>query len=135
MSNNFSKNIKFLRKKMGLNQEHIASLLNVARNTYSNYESGRNEPSFDMLIKISKIFNCTVDSLLTNSLEKSVEYNDINKHIEQHLMEYLVKEKEVCTAKIKNLSNDIDYNNKQINNINVLLESLGKFFNKNNKSE
>lgn len=46
-------NIKKLREEMGLTQKQLADYLNVTRSTYSYYESGKNLPSIQSLIKLS----------------------------------------------------------------------------------
>ena len=56
--------IKEFRKVKNINQEEMAKLLNVSRQTYIHYESGEFEPSFSTLIKISKILEASIDELV-----------------------------------------------------------------------
>ncbi len=58
--------IKFYRNKRELTQEQMANMLSVSRQSYSNYETGEAEPSFETLIKISKILRTSIDDLLGN---------------------------------------------------------------------
>lgn len=58
-------NIKKLREEMGSTQKQLADYLNVTRSTYSYYESGKNFPSIQSLIKLSKIFGVSCDYILT----------------------------------------------------------------------
>lgn len=58
------KSLREYRKRQGWNQQFIADQLNIDRSTYSYYESGRTSPSIDSLIRLSKIFNVSVDELL-----------------------------------------------------------------------
>lgn len=58
------KSLRDYRKRQGWNQQFIADQLNIDRSTYSYYESGRTSPSIDSLIRLSKIFNVSVDELL-----------------------------------------------------------------------
>ena len=53
----FGDNIKRLRKNKGLKQQEIAELLGVKRNTYSDWENGKTEPSFDNLFKLADFFD------------------------------------------------------------------------------
>ena len=39
-------------------------MLNYGSTAIANYESGRNEPSFDILIRLSEILNVSLDDLL-----------------------------------------------------------------------
>ena len=49
----FAKNLRYYRKQKRLSQAELAKALNYGDTTISNYESGRNEPSFDDLIGFS----------------------------------------------------------------------------------
>lgn len=64
MNNFFSNNIKSLRVDNDFTQQEIADSLGITRSRYSNYENGINEPSLDILIRLSKLFNCSIDDLL-----------------------------------------------------------------------
>lgn len=64
MQAELGKILRSYRTKQGWNQQFIADQLNIDRSTYSYYESGRTSPPIDSLIRLSKIFNVTVDELL-----------------------------------------------------------------------
>ena len=53
-----------LRRKAGLSQEDLARELDVERSTVSNIERGRRDPSLEVLMRYSRIFGVSVDSLL-----------------------------------------------------------------------
>lgn len=59
-----SENIKSYRKKNNLKQTELAKQLNVSRQVLSGYETGKAEPNLAFLIKLSKLMNCSIDSLL-----------------------------------------------------------------------
>lgn len=59
----FGDNIKRLRKNKGLKQQEIAELLGVKRNTYSDWENGKREPSFENLVKLADLFDVSLDWL------------------------------------------------------------------------
>lgn len=61
---NFHLRLKQLRQKHGLTQVELANILGLKPTAISNYESNRNEPSFDKLIALSKEFDVTCDYLL-----------------------------------------------------------------------
>lgn len=63
-----AQNIKYLRRKNKFSQQELAIQLNVARTTMGDYERGHTEPNIDMLVKISKLFDVKVDSLLKEDL-------------------------------------------------------------------
>ena len=55
-----------LRKSRKLLQKDVAEKLGVAISTYSYWESGKNEPDYESLLKLAKFFNVTTDYLLQN---------------------------------------------------------------------
>ena len=61
---NFNQRLKQLRLKNKLTQGELADILGVKPTAISNYESERNEPSFDKLIALSKYFDVSCDYLL-----------------------------------------------------------------------
>lgn len=52
-----------LRKKRGMTQHELATLTGVQQNTISQWESGKRNPSIPRLIRLAKIFDCTLDDL------------------------------------------------------------------------
>jgi len=59
--------LKDLRTEQNLLQKDVAEMLGVDRSTYSKYESGASEPNFEILLKIARIFNVSIDYLLGNT--------------------------------------------------------------------
>lgn len=56
--------IKHIRKKKGITQFELSKKINVDQTTVSKWESGEAKPRVDTLIKLAKLFECTVDELL-----------------------------------------------------------------------
>lgn len=61
---NFNLRLKQLRQRHKLTQSELAEILGLKPTAISNYESKRNEPSFDKLIALSKYFDVSCDYLL-----------------------------------------------------------------------
>lgn len=57
--------LKQIRKEKNLNQQKVAMDLNISREALSHYENGKREPSLNMLVKMSKYFNVSIDFLIT----------------------------------------------------------------------
>lgn len=57
-------NLKKLREQKGITQVKLATDLEVSQELISRYELGSSFPQPQMLIKLSKYFNCSVDYLL-----------------------------------------------------------------------
>ena len=60
----FAKNLKKYRKQKNFSQIELAKVLNYGYTAIANYESGRNEPSFDDLITLAHILQVTPNELL-----------------------------------------------------------------------
>ena len=58
------KNIKAIREDNDLTQAHMAKMLNVSQNTYSQYETGKIEWTASSLVKIADYFEVSIDYLL-----------------------------------------------------------------------
>ncbi len=57
-------NIRVLREDRDIKQYTLANLLNIAQNTYSQYETGKIEWTATMLIKLANFYETSVDYLL-----------------------------------------------------------------------
>lgn len=57
--------LKTIRKAKNLTQQKVALDLNITREALSYYESGKREPSFQLLIQLSKYFGVSIDYLIT----------------------------------------------------------------------
>ena len=56
--------IKELRKEFGLSQVELAMRMEVTKQTISKWENENIQPSIDMLVGLSNVFNVTTDYLL-----------------------------------------------------------------------
>ncbi|MBE5055956.1 helix-turn-helix transcriptional regulator [Pseudoflavonifractor sp. DSM 107456] len=63
--------IKDLRNARRMTQAEFAERINVTKSTVSAYENGTRFPSYDVLIRIARLFKVSTDNLLGYS-EKSV---------------------------------------------------------------
>lgn len=66
--------LALLRKKKGITQEQLSEILKVSRQSVSRWEMDAAFPETDKLIKLSRLFDCSIDYLLNNSsqcIEKS----------------------------------------------------------------
>lgn len=66
--------LKIAREKEGLSQSDMANLLNISRQGYNHYETGKRIPTLEMLNRISKILHVTTDYLLDD--EQSEQWQD-----------------------------------------------------------
>lgn len=79
------KNLKKFRKEKGLTQQEIAEQLNISQATYWGYEIEKYEPSIDILIKLSQLLKVSIDNLVGNQNEFTIDISDMNE-IQQELI-------------------------------------------------
>ena len=60
----FPLKLKELRKTFGYTQDYVASVLGVARQTYSHYEVGSRVPNSTALYKLAGLYSVSVDDLM-----------------------------------------------------------------------
>lgn len=65
--------LKILRKHKGYSQEFVASHLNIIRQTYSHYETGRIQPPLEAICLLAELYQIPVDSLLKFILHNETE--------------------------------------------------------------
>ena len=58
------KRIRDLREDVDLNQTKIAQFLGMSQTGYSKYETGENDIPTEVLIKLSTLYNTSIDYLL-----------------------------------------------------------------------
>lgn len=70
MNNQFSENLKRIRKEQNLSQEELADQLGVSRQAISKWESGQAYPEMDKIIALCNKFNVNIDDLLHNDIKE-----------------------------------------------------------------
>lgn len=65
-----SDNMRFLRAKLKMSQQKLADDLKITRGRYAKYEDGSSEPPIEILIRISKYFQVSIDLLVAVDVRK-----------------------------------------------------------------
>lgn len=79
----FGLRIKKLRQSKNLTQLQIAKRLNISKSMISAYENDIRLPSYDVLIKLSRIFNVSTDFLLGINSNRTINVSGLtDKQIE-----------------------------------------------------
>ena len=86
----FNEKLVMLRKNKNLSQEQLGNELNVARQTVSKWELGETTPEMDKLIKMSEIFEVSLDELVKDQ-KIDINNNDINNTNTQKLAGMTIK--------------------------------------------
>lgn len=117
----FSDNLRALRKKEGMSQEHLAEKLNVSRQAVSKWESDQGYPEMDTLIQISNLFHCSIDHLIKETIvESTLEEIHFKTMYDTHYKKFSL----YCTAGIASILSGVSF---------YLLLSI--FFKENTKAE
>lgn len=98
--------LKELRNNKKLNQQQLATLLNVTQTTYGRYELETSEPNIETLCKLADYYNVTLDYLVGRQTK-----NDIG---------YLTDKQYSAVLLIKQLSND--NLNRELGRLSTLVE-------------
>ena len=73
--------LKELRQNRGKTQRAVANAIGVTQQAYANYESGKREPSYDILISLAEYYNVSVEDVL-GIADKTPNYDEGNKNNE-----------------------------------------------------
>ena len=72
MDNRIGEALRNLRMQHNMSQETLAENLSISRQAVSNWENGKTQPDADMLIKISSLFQVSLDEIITNGQPKGL---------------------------------------------------------------
>jgi transcriptional regulator with XRE-family HTH domain len=61
---NIGERITQLRKQQNLSQDELSKKAGVSRTIIGNYERNANTPSIEVLLKLAKVFNVSVDFMI-----------------------------------------------------------------------
>lgn len=67
--NNLAINLRILRDKKHMTQAQVSEQLKLGEKVLSNYENGKREPDYDLLIDLADFYGVTVDELLRANKE------------------------------------------------------------------
>ena len=88
----FNEKLTQLRKSKNLSQEELGNELGVARQTVSKWELGETTPEMDKLIKMSEIFEISLDELIKDKeIDTNINTNDPNNTNTQKLAGLTIK--------------------------------------------
>ncbi|WP_347708059.1 helix-turn-helix transcriptional regulator [Clostridium sp. D46t1_190503_E9] len=71
MINMICENLKRLRKIYQYTQEQLAEKINVSRQSIAKWESGESAPDIASCIELAKLYNVTIDNLVSHSEEET----------------------------------------------------------------
>lgn len=110
--------IKLLREENSFTQQDLATRLECSKSVIGLYESETRKPSMEVLIKLSEIFNCSIDYIIgksdiRNPKEINVDDADIRNSDELNQIQFAnaggLDTKGLDTEDLKELQKQIDY--------------------------
>lgn len=125
----FSEKLKQLRLNNNLSQSKLAKNIGITRQALSKYELGTAEPNLYTLIKIANYFNCSLDSLVFDSimLDKNISNLDLNYFKSE--LNSIKKTNDLLALKITNLESSLKAlaTNKNIDSFKSLKEEFSNY--------
>ena len=89
MNNQFSKNLKKIRKEHNLSQEQLALELGVSRQAISKWESATSYPEMDKIIALCDKFNLNIDDLLHKDVKEVKSEEESKRKINNVFEDFL----------------------------------------------
>lgn len=69
------RNIRFMRRKLGLSQEELASRIGLNRGNIASYENGTAEPKICNLLKLANLFSVSIVDLTQKDLSQEPDHH------------------------------------------------------------
>ena len=89
MNNNFSENLKKIRKEHNMSQEQLAAELGVSRQAISKWESAVAYPEMDKIISLCDKFNLNIDDLLHKDIKEIKGEEESKKKLNKAIDDFL----------------------------------------------
>ncbi len=89
MNNQFSENLKRIRKEQNLSQEQLAFELGVSRQAISKWESGVAYPEMDKIIALCNKFDLNIDDLLHKDIKEIKGEEESKKKLNKTIDDFL----------------------------------------------
>jgi len=74
-----SNNIKYLRKKLGYNQEQLAQALTINRSNIAAYEAKNVEPRLRIILEMSELFDIDLKTFLQTYIDDEIDLSKIRQ--------------------------------------------------------
>lgn len=94
------------RKRKGLTQADVSEILNIAENTYSNMERGKQKPSLTRIIQLCIIYGIKPGSVLDDCTDELIDLPEMQEeeNAEKQELYLLIRKSSDKTAHILNVT-------------------------------
>lgn len=72
-----AEHLKTLRKQAKMTQSQVAKAIEISQQGYAYWEQGKKRPSHDNLVKIAKLFNVSIDTLVSNDKTDDIDLSEV----------------------------------------------------------
>lgn len=72
-----AEHLKTLRKQAKMTQSQVAKAIDISQQGYAYWEQGKKRPSHDNLVKIAKLFNVSIDTLVSNDKTDDIDLSEV----------------------------------------------------------
>ena len=72
-----AEHLKTLRKQAKMTQAQVAKAIEISQQGYAYWEQGKKRPSHDNLMKIAKLFNVSIDTLISNDKTDDIDLSEV----------------------------------------------------------
>lgn len=100
-------NIRFLRKRKGLNQTQLGEHLGITKGAVSGYESGASLPGVETLIKVAELLEVSLDELVFQNIELEGSLNLLTRRSNESNESTLIRLNQLLEERIKTLEREI----------------------------
>ena len=70
-------NFKYYRQLKKLSQKEVGYYLGITGQAYSNYETGKREADYETLLKLSELFDTSIENLLMDDIPSEQKKDEI----------------------------------------------------------
>lgn len=138
----FKDRLTLLRTQKGWTKKDTAKMIGISTGAYANYEYGNREPNQEIIKKIAKTFNVSVDYLINGEKELSNAFTStvFNEDLQKQIIDLQKSFSSIISTNQKNdslndlradlLTKDINFEtNKESESLNKTLEALENYLN------
>lgn len=109
-----TRNLYNYRESHNYTQDKVSKYLNITRQAYSNYETGKRNPDIDLLIKLAQLYGVTLNRLIMDTYSNSMLRENRSPYItavepENNATLFLSKEETDLIMKYREASSDDRY--------------------------
>lgn len=79
----WNENMRICRERHGLLQKELSKKLGISERTLQRYEAGESEPTISILLKLSKIYDTSIDNIVGNEVNSNFDITKIERYLKQ----------------------------------------------------